>query len=231
VSALVAAALPIALPLERMGTLAWVDSFAAQPWLNSIFGTHHLRVICVCAAVVIAGAFVVAHRRQPLLMVGMLALTWFLAFSAVRAHSQKSGAYHLANAEWIDDAVGNGATVDAVFVERPCLTVHQRELRWTALWRASFFNRSVRLSYFVGRPMPGDRTSDRLRIRDGIAYSRSAVPVRPTYVLVEPHVKVAGVVVRANRAARLTLVRPSWPLRVTLPSRKLLFSCRAHGRA
>jgi hypothetical protein len=229
ITSLLAAMLPAALPLERMGSLSWVDSFASQPWLNSIFGTHQLRVICIAAAIVIAGSFTVARRRAPLVMVGMLVLTWFLAFSAVRAHSQRNGAYRVEDAAWIDKAVGARATVDAVFVERPCLTVHQREARWTALWRAAFFNRSVRLTYFVGRQMPGERESLQMVVRNGVAFS-DGTEVRPRYVLVEPHVGVAGVVVRRYPAARLTLVRPSWPLRLSM-SPNLRLRCRRHQPA
>jgi hypothetical protein len=222
-AAVVAAALPIALPLERMRTASWVDSFGAAPWLNNVLPTQHLRVVCVAVAVCVAVGVVVAGRRRLAFVLATFLVAGFVGFTTAGGHAHLMGRYAVSSPGWIDRSVGRHAHVDAIYVARPCLTVFQRQDRLIRLWRSAFFNRSVRLTYFVGAPVPDVVTSKRLAVAGGPARVGGRL-LRPRYVLVQRPVSVAGTLI--DTAGGFALVRPSWPLRLTLPPRSYLDGCR-----
>jgi hypothetical protein len=227
-SGAITVALPAALPLERMQKTAWVDSFGAQPWLNGLLPLHHLRVICLAVClVVVSSVLLLSGSRQRTLIVSIFWVTSLLAFTAVGAHSKAAGRYAVHRPDWIDRAVGSSAQVDVLFVQRPCLDVFARNDRYVRIWRAMFFNRSVRLRYFVGERLPNDHVSRRL-VLDTAANPRGQV-AHSRLLLVQPDVHVSGAVVANEPSEHLALIRPTLPLRIQLRSREFLYGCRTQA--
>ncbi|MFL5953767.1 MAG: hypothetical protein ACJ76I_06640 [Gaiellaceae bacterium] len=215
-----AGVLPALLPYGHVKEQAAVDSLALLPWQNQVIDDHFAPVI-IPLALVVAGGLVLLRRSVAAYGIATLAVVLFFGFTSARAHSRWNGRYDTgsAGANWIDAAVGPSAHVAGIHVEVPCRYV-SRERRWYSLWRAAFFNRSVKLAYFVGHPLPLDKVSSRLVISPAGRATSNGRALTPTYVLVERGVSVKGEVVAREKVQGLALVRVQAPLRITVPPRK-----------
>jgi hypothetical protein len=224
--------LPILLPYENVSRQSWVDSLALLPWQNKLIDARSLGQVTILTALGLAVGVVALRRKIGIYVLAALTLALFFGFTSARAHARLNGAFitTATHADWIDRAVEPSSRVSGIFVAVQCAKTSQREARWISLWRAAFFNRSVRLTYFVGRPLPGGEGSTRVLISsDGTATAQGR-PVTVSYALVERGVRLLrGRVIAQDTAQGLALVAVHGPIQIAHPKRPvpMRVACRA----
>jgi hypothetical protein len=224
--------LPIVLPYGNINKQSWVDSLALLPWQNKLVEARSLGQVIIPMALALAVGVVAVRRKLDVYVLAALTLALFFGFTSARTHARLNGEFitTATHADWIDRAVGASPRVSGIFVAVQCHKASQRELRWISLWRAAFFNRSVRLTYFVGGPLPGSKGSTRLLISsDGTATARGR-PVTVSYALIQRGVRLLrGRVIAQDSAQGLALVAVHGPIQIAHPKRPvpMRVACRA----
>jgi hypothetical protein len=207
VAAVIAAALPGALPYHRLiDVSAESDTLALLPlwWLQeTVVGLDTIPVVVVAAAAVVALLFLTISPRYALVLPAVV-LAWF-AFATERIERFDHGfpkasvgaLYQGITAprrDWVDAAVGRGA--DVAFVYSGSRPTEQP----LTLWENEFYNRSIGPVYDLRQPsMSGLPETQLTQREDGVLLARGS-PVRDAYVLSEEAVPLCcGVVARDKR--------------------------------
>jgi hypothetical protein len=209
-----AAILPGLVPYEKMGAESWVDGLAIQPWINKAIPQNHIGAIAVVVASLIGVALVRLRRHAAAVTLTTLLSVCLLTVSAAQGHARRNGVFPTSRANWVDTGVGSHSTVLGLFVSSTCLKLPEQEARWIAFWRAKVFNRSVQLSFFIRKPLPGDLTSARLRVGNDGALLHDSHPINAGYVLADSRLTLRGTVVASDPPAHLAVTRTDGTLRL-----------------
>jgi hypothetical protein len=215
-AAAVAAVLPVFIPYTRFITTSAVsDTFALLPWWwvqDHGVRLDAVRWVVLGAALIAGGFFLLLRGRLALFLVGLVG-AYFVATSFVvengrhGIHRASLGSLwagiHDPHPDWIDRAVGHGASVDYVW---------SGVAREYSIWENEFFNRSVRRIYNVAgasadplAEIPAARADDGRLIANGS-------PVRSQYVLADGSTDIRGLVVAKDSGIGLRLYRVDGPV-------------------
>jgi hypothetical protein len=202
-----ATVLPGLIPYEKMGAESWVDGLAIQPWLNKAIPQDHIGAIAVVVAALIGLAIVRFRRHATAVTLTTLFSVFLLTVAAAQGHAERNGGFPTNHANWVDSSLGSHSSVRGLFVSSTCLKLPQQEARWIAFWRAKTFNRSVQLSFFVRKHLPGDLTSARLRVGQDGALLHDGQPIQAEYVLADSRLALRGTIVASDPPAHLAVTR------------------------
>jgi 4-amino-4-deoxy-L-arabinose transferase-like glycosyltransferase len=226
-AAIVASALPAALPFAQLVKGARVDALALVPWANTLVSAGAVPLVMTAFAAILS-TLVFAPRYFMPILISIVALNFVVIGSAVAWHVRES-ARLLADVRvhqaWIDDAVGPSAKVAAVWFPNriACVPLSRWYLRELSLWENEFFNRKVGRLYYVGQPLdplPSQRlVIDRAK---GVLTSLGTDDFAPRYLAVGEEVRLGAPVVARDRQTRTVLYRVRGPVRVVPPP-----NCRA----
>jgi hypothetical protein len=214
IAAVVAAALPGALPYHRLIDVpAESDTLALLPlwWLQeTVVGMATIPVVVVAAATAIGLLFLSISPRYALVLPAVV-LLWF-AFATERIERFDHGfpkasigaLYQGITApkrDWVDAAVGRNADVAFVFSGKDA--THHPD----TLWENEFYNRSIGPVYDLRQPSMGGLPETHVTQRaDGVLLA-DGKPVRHAYVLSEEAVPLAGAVVARDDLKGMALRR------------------------
>jgi glycosyltransferase involved in cell wall biosynthesis len=215
VAALVAAALPGALPYHQLiGTSAEADTLALLPlwWVQeAIVNPDTIGVVVAAAAAALALVFLTISPRYALVLPALV-LAWF-AFATERIERFDHGfpkasvgalfqGMTTSRRDWIDAAVGRNASVAFVYSGKDPT---QQPL---PLWENEFFNRSVGPVYYLRQPSMGGLPETHVTPRaDGVLQLPNDGVVRSRYVLTDTSVPLAGKVIGIDEVRGLVLRR------------------------
>jgi glycosyltransferase involved in cell wall biosynthesis len=214
IAAVVAAALPGALPYHRLIDVpAESDTLALLPlwWLQeTVVGMATIPVVVVAVATAIGLLFLSISPRYALVLPAVV-LLWF-AFATERIERFDHGfpkasigaLYQGITApkrDWVDAAVGRNADVAFVFSGKDA--THHPD----TLWENEFYNRSIGPVYDLRQPSMGGLPETHVTQRaDGVLLA-DGKPVRHAYVLSEEAVPLAGAVVARDDLKGMALRR------------------------
>ncbi len=221
IAAVLAGVLPFFIPFTRFLTTSAVsDTFEMLPWWwvqDHWITLQQVRWAAGGVSLVAAAAFLLARGRAALVLAALVG-AYFVATTAVVANGRHGievaargsvwAGTHEPHYDWVDRAVGRGASV---------------ALLWTAnaspytVWENEFFNRSIRTVYALdGAPKPDPLPeTPATRSRSGVVVSRGRA-VRAAYVLADSSVALAARPVAEDTALGMTLYRVGGPV-VLLP--------------
>src|SRR5262249_28710295 len=215
VAAVVAAALPGALPYDQLiGTSAEADTLALMPlwWLQeTVVSPNTIGVLVVAAAALLALVFLPVSPRYALVLPAIV-LAWF-GFATERLERFDHGfpkpslgalfqGITVPKRDWIDRAVGRNADVAFVYSGR-----NPTEQPLT-LWENEFYNRSVGPVYDLRQPSMGGLPETRVHQRDdGVLSTPEGRPVRSRYVLSDSRVPLAGTIIARDSYRGMLLRR------------------------
>jgi glycosyltransferase involved in cell wall biosynthesis len=215
VCALVAAALPGALPYHQLiGTSAEADTLALLPlwWLQeAVVSPSTIGVLVVVAAAALAVVFLTISPRYALVLPALVFL-WF-AFATERIERFDHGfpeasvgalfqGMTTSRRDWIDAAVGRDASVAFVYSGK------DPTLQPLPLWENEFWNRSVGPVYYLRQPSLGGLPETHVTPgADGVLTLPNDAPVRSRYVLTDTSVPLAGKIIGRDEVRGIVLLR------------------------
>jgi glycosyltransferase involved in cell wall biosynthesis len=220
-AALVAVALPAALPYHRLiSESAKSDTPTLMPlwWLQeTVLSASTIAVGVMVAALAIAMLFAFLTPRWALALPVIVA-AWFV-FATERImdfdhgfHKSSEGALFqgitTGTRDWVDRKVGGDADVAFVFsgkdpTEQPL-----------TLWENEFFNRSIGRVYDLRQPSMGELPEHRVTERGDGALLDNGRPVRAPYVLTDTSVPLAGKVIASDDPKGIVLYRTDGLVRI-----------------
>jgi dolichyl-phosphate-mannose-protein mannosyltransferase len=188
------------------------------PWvlLRPIFGVNALLIVVILA---LAGSLVLLFLRtgpQRSGFVGMAVLCnlWIVTLFVATADasvSRRAGAYQGSPRAWVDEAVGPGADVGALWTG-----TGEREA--FAVLETQFFNKSVRAIYHIDEPIKEGIPSRLLTLRGNVLFLGSGReagrPLSLDYVLTNAAYPLLGRPVARSAEAHLVLYRVGGPVRL-----------------
>ena len=220
ICALIAAALPGALPYHRLiSTSAESDTLALLPlwWLQEgIASLSTIPAIVVVAAAALAVSFLLVPSRYAYTLPALVA-AWFV-FTTERVEFFDHGfpkasvgalfqGQTTKHRDWVDRAVGRDADVAFLYSG---IDPTQQPL---TLWENEFFNRSIGPVYDLrGRSM-GNLPETRVTRSGGLLLDRGR-PIAHRYVLTDTSVPLVGTPVAEDSYRGIVLLRTSGPLRL-----------------
>jgi glycosyltransferase involved in cell wall biosynthesis len=220
-AALVAGALPAALPFHRLIDLpAESDTLAMLPlwWLQErVVSLATIPVVVVLATLAVAAAFLfLAPRWAPVLP--LVVVAWF-AFTSERALDFDHGFRRASigalfqgitapQRDWVDRAVGRDAEVAFLFSGKEPT---QQPL---SLWENEFFNRSVGPVYDLHGPSMGQLPEHEVEERSDGVLLADGHPLRDEYVLTDTGVPAAGTPVARDERSGMVLLRTGGLVRI-----------------
>jgi 4-amino-4-deoxy-L-arabinose transferase-like glycosyltransferase len=219
VAALVAGALPGAIPYNEFANLtALSDTLVMIPLWNLVY-FHHIEAgslapLVTAASLAAALVFLLLPRRLALLAPALV-VGWFVLITVSLQHQisgTSSGVLQQGlsvRREWIDEAVGRHAQVAALWTGNASpMTVIQN----------GFFNRSVHPIYDVGGvpPASGLVPTKRAMLEEttGLLRGDDGRPVRAQYALADRSLALAGREIARDPGAGMVLYRVDGPVRV-----------------
>jgi glycosyltransferase involved in cell wall biosynthesis len=220
-SALVAAALPAALPYHSLiSESAKSDTLALMPlwWLQeTVLSEATIPVAVVLAALAIAALFAFLSPRWALALPAMVA-AWFV-FATERVedfdhgfHKSSEGALFQGITtgvpDWIDRRVGRDADVAFVFSGR---NPTEQPL---PLWENEFFNRSIGRVYDLRQPSMGELPEHHVTRRADGVLLEDGRPIRARYVLTDTSVRLAGTPIARDNPKGMVLLRTDGLVRI-----------------
>ena len=223
-AAITAALLPPLLPFSDLVHGAVVDALALLPWATTILSASIVPFAMAVLAVALGLVFLFLPRRLAPLLIGGLALNFYVIGAHAAWHARDLGgalADVRVNRDWIDKAVGPQAAVAAIwFPNRTvCATATKGPPREDALWENEFFNRSVRRMYYVAQAAPDNLPATRLFVnRRTHALARAHGNVfSARFVVVGEAVTLRAPVVARDLQTRSVLYRYGRAARVVFP--------------
>jgi dolichyl-phosphate-mannose-protein mannosyltransferase len=217
-AAIVAAALPGALPFSRLIDFPAIsDTLMLLPlWRLQDYGIRvaELSAVVVPAAIA-AAALVVFLPRRFVLALPVLVLVYFLVAlgpieQRVTRASQGSFSSGVGSShgDWIDRAVPAGAEVAVLWTGEGDVY---------SVWHNEFFNRSVGTIYFIAEPLLGGMAQTRLVVdaQAGILRGLDGGPVQPRYLLVDDSFTPAGRVLARDEIHEIALYELEGHLRAS----------------
>jgi len=220
-AAMIAAALPATLPFGELIRGALVDTLALLPWANAVVSQAYVPIVMTCVAALLA-SLVLMSPRLGYFAVAVIGLNFLVVGSIARSDAQaasKALAAKRVNQNWIDERVGSDARVAALWVPSSvaCARPSQWNIRAYGFWQNEFFNRSVRRTFYVRRPLD-DLREDALRIspRTHVLVRANGALFRARYVTVPSGVRLSGTVVGADTQTRTVLYRLAGPISLVL---------------
>jgi len=203
IAAVVAAALPGALPYHRLiDTSAQSDTLALMPlwWLQeTIVSLDTVGIVVVAAAAVLGLVFLTISPRYALVLPALV-LAWF-AFTTERVERFDHGfpkasvgalfqGVTASPRDWVDATVGRDADVAFLYSGR------DPQDQPLTLWENEFFNRSIGPVYDLRQQSMGDLPETPVHARgDGVLLTPDGAPVRTRYVLSDDSVPLDGRVI------------------------------------
>lgn len=230
-AAIVAGALPAALPFAQLVKGARVDALALVPWANTLVSKGAVPLAMAVFAALLS-TLVFAPRHFMPILISVVALNFLVIGSAAAWHVRESArllADVRVHQSWIEDAVGRNAQVAAVWFPNPsaCVPFSRWYRRELALFENEFFNRNISSVYYVGQPVD-QLPSERLLVDRATHVLTSLGPgdFAPRYLAVGEEVRLGAPVVARDRQTRTVLYRVRGPVRVIPPT-----NCRAFSGA
>lgn len=212
--AVIAGALPVALPLGRLVGNANFQNLALIPWAGT--GLTPLWPFTFAPLAVVAGAVCLGRgARSALACWAIVGLAF--AWTTLAAHAAMTGASTRAtevgvgrDTRWIDHAVPRGSTVVALWDSQGVARLGSQ-----VIWMNEFFNRQVGTVVEIGTPMKYALPSRKAFIAGGIVRGMDGGPVEARYVLVPCWIRVQGVRVARDSEADASVYRtPDGRIRV-----------------
>ena len=221
VAAVLAAALPGALPYHRLIDVpAESDTLALLPlwWLQeAVFSPDTIPIVVVVAASAIGVLFFSISPRYALVLPGVVLLWFVLATERIERFDHgfpraSIGALYQGitapKRDWVDAAVGRNADVAFVFSGKD--KTHHPD----TLWENEFYNRSIGPVYDLRQPSMGGLPETHVTQRaDGVLLA-DGKPVRHAYVLSEESAPLAGAVVARDELKGMALRRTHGLVRI-----------------
>lgn len=219
------AALPAAIPLDRLVENVRFQALALVPWVAVDRSLPWLAIaLPVCAALAavfvrasfcpVPAAVPVALVLAALLLVGWAAhgpMRWASEWTREQAWGER--------ADWVDAAVSPTAVVPALWYEPAGAPFADPAPRHRVLWIGELFNRSLGRVYEIGSSMPYALPSTRVRLAGDRVVTRAGSPLEVGPLLFVPcHVRPVGDPVALDRQTGAAVYRVARPLRVELSS-------------
>jgi 4-amino-4-deoxy-L-arabinose transferase-like glycosyltransferase len=207
----------LAIPFDRfVGESARSDTLMLLPWwsIQDTTGLGRLSEIAFAAAVAVGVLFLLVPRRWTLVLVGIVAAYWVVAFRPVWFGSHgfrvaSEGALYQGirtpDRDWIDAAVPDGAEAAMVWSGRPDhFTVHPNE----------FFNRKLGRIYYLNGPTPGgEAAEEHVRIaRNGVLRLDDGKPIDDRYLILDSTIDTDAQPLGRDPGWGLTLYRVRPPV-------------------
>jgi hypothetical protein len=221
-AAVVAAALPGVLPFSTLlgGVSSESDTVGLRPWWyvrDVLAGDASVPLIVVITTLTLGAAFLWLPRRYapwlPVVVVAGFLATWLpLELWHYSFRDASVGALYqgirTGDRTWIDDKVGSGARVAALWTNRG---------NPFSIWENEFFNRSVQRVYDLGAALPGAEampespvTIDR---ETGILRTKQGGTIDSQYVLTDNSMQLLGKAVARDVERGMVLYRVTPPAR------------------
>jgi hypothetical protein len=203
-----ASALPLLLPYAKVHTNAGFDALALLPWHNPLVAERNVPVAMAVTVALCSVAILVRRQSFVLLHVG-LATTglWMIGLAASRnmeAAALQIASSRLAAPSWVDGAVPHQTPVGVLWTPTRGWTGATTMKREQALWKAEFFNSSIKQFTYLGTPMHYGLPQLRAHVvRDRLVVTGTTIRYR--YVLAAAPIPVAADVVARDLKAHLTL--------------------------
>ncbi|MDX6397120.1 MAG: Dolichyl-phosphate-mannose-protein mannosyltransferase, partial [Gaiellaceae bacterium] len=214
VAAVVAAALPGALPFSDMiDAPAVSDTLMLLPlWRLEDYGVGagDVSAIVVPAAIAAAALLLFLPRRFALALPSLVLVYFLVALGPIEQRVTRASQASLRSGiggerDWIDRAVPPGAEVSVL---------------WTGagdlydVWQSEFFNRSVGAVYSLDGRVLGDLPQTELAVdaQAGLLRGPDGKPVKPQYVLVDNSFTPGGEIVARDRNQGVAVYQLAGPL-------------------
>lgn len=222
VGAILALALPLALPFRHVSSEVGVDVVTNALWgqVNEL-ATDHLaasgRYVLVLFVVSLVVATAVVPRRFrlgfPAITAAVLAVTAVLAWER-QIDAPENAVYAGAFSDdktWIDDALPSGVQVTKLYLDTGCSSAVENH----ALYLAEFFNSSVNRAAYIDDSVPDGLPIVRVDVdlQGGLRQS-TGKPLVADHVYTQPGIELAGRRIAEGTAAHLVLWDVGGPVRV-----------------
>lgn len=215
ITAIVAAGLPVVIPLDRFVENAAFQAIALVPWIEArdvlawplgcIVLTSGLATLYVARARAVVVVAAVAPLFLATTAIGHEKMEWSSDWTRDRAWGP--------TASWIDHSAGD-ATVSVLWAERGDGRFVEQAPRHRVVWLGELFNRRVGEIYELGTPMPYGLPSTRVRLDDGRVVLEDGRPAPLGQLVLAPcHVRVAGVPVARDSSTGAVVFRVRGPVR------------------
>jgi hypothetical protein len=224
----------LAIPFERfINESAKSDTLMLLPWwsVQDSTGIEWVAEIAFALAIAVGVAFVVVPRRLALVLVGVVAAYYAVAFRPIwfGAHGFRvasAGALfqgiRTPDRDWIDAAVPDGAEVAMIWSGRTDrFTVNINE----------FFNRSLGPVYYLNAPTAGGEANEQhvTIARDGVVRLDDGSPVTDRRLVLDSAIDPNAIALARDTGSGLTLYRVRPPL-VSLASVRGVYGDSWSGR-
>jgi Dolichyl-phosphate-mannose-protein mannosyltransferase len=205
--------LPLTLPYQHVLTNADFEALALLPWNNTLIAPRNVPIALTVTAAILLPTLLL--RRNSILVgqAAFVAAVFFVvglvaAHEVTRASTQLPTSHQTAPA-WVDAAIPAGANVAVVWKRDPRWPERIALGREHSLWRAEFFNRSVKRYYYLGTPMHYDLPETQAKLGHGRVSFPGGAAFR--YVLAASDLAVHGRVVARDERAHLVLYKLDRP--------------------
>lgn len=222
IGALLALALPLALPFRHVSSEVGVDVVTSALWgrVHEVAVGHgglsgrYLLVAFVVA--VVAGTVTLPVRYRlafPAVVAGTLLVTSVLGWER-EIDAPENAVYAVASSghkTWIDDALPARVRVTKLYTDTACGSAVERH----ALYLTEFFNAAVNRAAYIGDSLPDGLPIDRVEVgKDGALVLATGRPLVAHYVYTQRGLELAGARVATGTAAGLVLWNVGGPVRV-----------------
>jgi hypothetical protein len=222
IGALLALALPLALPFRHVSSEVGVDVVTSALWgrINELAADHLSasgRYLLLLFVVVLVAATAVVPRRFrlgfPAVAAAVLAVTALLAWER-QIDAPENAVYAGASSghkTWIDEALPARMRVTKLYTDTECGSAVERH----ALYLTEFFNAAVDRAAFIGDSLPDGLPIDRVEVDErGALRLETGRPLVANYVYTQRGLELEGKRVATGTAAGLVLWDVDGPLRV-----------------
>ena len=222
IGALLALALPLALPFRHVSSEVGVDVVTSALWgrVNEAaasyahVGGRYVLVSFVIVLVACAAALPGRYRLAfPVVVAGVLAVTSMLAWDR-QIDAPENAVYAGAFSDrktWIDDALPGRPHVTKLYTHTECGSAMERH----ALYLTEFFNSGVDRTAMIGASLPDGLPLEQVDVGPrGALLLTSGKPLEADYVYTQAGLELDGERVATGTAAGLVLWEVGGPVRV-----------------
>ena len=224
-AALIAAALPPALPFASLVHDSVVDALGMMAWATTLIRPGVVPLAMAVFSVTLASLFLLLPRRLTPILVFLAIVNVLMVGKTATVHAENSAGVlgsTRVHRDWIDAAVGPNADVAAIWFpgDVVCTTGSER-VRRAALWQNEFFNRSIRDVYYVDQPAPDNLPAQRLSVepKTHLLIPMHGKQFSPRFLAVVEGVKIQAPVVAVDPQTRTVLYRFRREASVVFPRR------------
>jgi hypothetical protein len=212
-AAVIAAALPPALPFASLVHDSVVDALGMMAWATTFIRPGVVPLAMAVFSVTLASLFLLLPRRLTPILIFLAIVNVLMVGKTATVHAEASagvlGSIRV-HRDWIDAAVGPNADVAAIWFPGDVVCAPGSErVRRAAFWQNEFFNRSIRDVYYVVQPAPDNLPAQRLSVRPTTHRLKPTHGARfsPRFLAVAEGVRIQAPVVAVDSQTRTVLYR------------------------